>query len=97
MNVNPIVTHQPVLYFQTSSLEDAKHKLEVKVKEQKKEIEDLEDELQASDDARLRLEVNLQAKKHLRDQEMDEKDKQIEELKKALDKQEKQVDNIKVN
>lgn len=50
-------------------MEKAKRSLDSQVADMKTQIEELEDELQLSEDARLRLEVNLQALKdsHARD------------------------------
>jgi len=44
-------------------LEKAKRALESQLAEQKTQIEELEDELQLTEDAKLRLEVNMQALK----------------------------------
>jgi len=45
-------------------LERAKKALENQVEAQRTQIEELEDELQVTEDAKLRLEVNMQALKH---------------------------------
>jgi myosin protein heavy chain len=42
-------------------LEKAKRSLEIQLSEQKTQYEELEDELQITEDAKLRLEVNTQA------------------------------------
>ena len=44
-------------------MEKAKRALESQLAEQKTQIEELEDELQLTEDAKLRLEVNMQALK----------------------------------
>ncbi|KAK3091423.1 hypothetical protein FSP39_019778 [Pinctada imbricata] len=65
-------------------LEKAKRILESQVEEQKGTIEELEDELQSAEDAKLRLEVNMQALKAQLDRELANKDDQVEEQKKSL-------------
>lgn len=65
-------------------MEKAKRSLESQVEEQKANIEELEDELQSAEDAKLRLEVNMQALKAQLDRELANKDDQVEEQKKTL-------------
>lgn len=50
-----------LLNFQVHELEKAKRALESQLAEQKTQNEELEDELQLTEDAKLRLEVNMQA------------------------------------
>ena len=57
------------------------------MEEQRTQIEELEDELQATEDAKLRLEVNMQALKAQYDREIQNKDEQGEEKKRALIRQ----------
>lgn len=51
------------------------------------QLEELEDELQATEDAKLRLEVNMQAMKAQFDRDLQARDEQGEEKKRALVKQ----------
>lgn len=48
-------------FLQVHELERAKRVLESQLAEQKSQNEELEDELQMTEDAKLRLEVNMQA------------------------------------
>ena len=68
-------------------MEKAKRTLENQVEEQRTQIEELEDELQATEDAKLRLEVNMQALKAQFEREMAAKEDMGEEKKKALIRQ----------
>lgn len=61
--------------------------LESQLEEQKTQIEELEDELQATEDARLRLEVNMQALKAQLDRDLLAKDEQNEEGRRGLARQ----------
>lgn len=54
---------------------------------QKTQIEELEDELQLTEDAKLRLEVNMQAMKAQFERDLQAKDEQAEEKRRALLKQ----------
>ncbi|CAL1540634.1 unnamed protein product [Lymnaea stagnalis] len=65
-------------------LEKAKRALDATVAEQRQQIEDLEDELQAAEDAKLRLEVNMQALKAQYDRDAAGREDQEEEAKKSL-------------
>ena len=65
-------------------LEKAKRALESTVEEQKTQIEELEDQLQIMEDAKLRLEVNMQALKAQLDRELQAKDEQADEGKRAV-------------
>ena len=51
------------------------------------QLEELEDELQATEDAKLRLEVNMQAMKAQAERDLLARDEQGEEKKRALVKQ----------
>ena len=53
----------------------------------KTQLEELEDELQAAEDAKLRLEVNMQAMKAQFDRDLLARDEQGEEKRKQLIKQ----------
>ena len=68
-------------------MDKAKRALEVEVQQQKTQIEELEDELQVMEDAKLRLEVNMQAMKAQLDRDLATKDEQAEEGKKAVIRQ----------
>ena len=65
-------------------LEKAKRALESTVEEQKTQIEELEDQLQIMEDAKLRLEVNMQALKAQLDRELQAKDEEADEGKRAV-------------
>jgi myosin protein heavy chain len=68
-------------------LEKAKRALEAQVEQQKTQIEELEDELQAMEDAKLRLEVNMQALKAQIERDIAAKEEQAEEGKKSVVRQ----------
>ena len=68
-------------------LEKAKRSLEAQLEEKRQQIEELEDELQITEDAKLRMEVNMQAAKTQFDRELAARDEQNEEKRKALLKQ----------
>lgn len=68
-------------------LEKSKRLLEAQLEEKKQQIEELEDELQITEDAKLRMEVNMQAAKTQFDRELSARDEQNEEKRKALLKQ----------
>jgi hypothetical protein len=54
------------------------------LEEQKQKIEELEDDLQTTEDAKLRLEVNMQAMKAQHDRDLLGKEETVEEQKKML-------------
>ena len=54
------------------------------MEEQKTQIEGLEDQLQMMEDAKLRLEVNMQALKAQLDRDLQAKDEQADEEKRAV-------------
>ena len=68
-------------------LEKSKRALESQVDEQRTQIEELEDELQATEDGKLRLEVNMQAMKAQFDRQLQEKEEAGDEKKKTLIRQ----------
>lgn len=57
------------------------------MEEMRTQLEELEDELQATEDAKLRLEVNMQAMKAQFDRDLQARDEQNEEKKRMLVKQ----------
>ena len=73
-----------MILLQVHELEKAKRALEQQLAEQKTTIEELEDEVQVTEDARLRLEVNLQAYKAQCERDLAAKDEQHEEDQKSL-------------
>lgn len=68
-------------------LEKSKRALENLVQEQKVQLEELEDELQATEDAKLRLEVNMQANKANYERELASRDEANEEKRRQILKQ----------
>ncbi|KAK5979365.1 Myosin head motor domain [Trichostrongylus colubriformis] len=68
-------------------LEKAKRQLEQTVQEQKAAIEELEDQLGFAEDARLRLEVNIQALRTEQDRNLTAKDLEAEDKRRSLVKQ----------
>ncbi|XP_062244041.1 myosin-10-like [Platichthys flesus] len=73
-------------------LEKSKRMLEQQVEEMRTQLEELEDELQATEDAKLRLEVNMQAMKAQFDRDVQARDEQGEEKKRALVKQVREME-----
>uniref|UniRef100_A0A8C5HRP1 Myosin-10-like n=1 Tax=Gouania willdenowi TaxID=441366 RepID=A0A8C5HRP1_GOUWI len=73
-------------------LEKSKRTLEQQVEEMRTQLEELEDELQATEDAKLRLEVNMQAMKAQFDRDLQTRDEQGEEKKRALVKQVREME-----
>ena len=73
-------------------LERAKRALESQLAEQKTQIEELEDELQLTEDAKLRLEVNMQALKAQFERDLQAREEQAEEKRRALVKQLRDVE-----
>lgn len=74
-------------------LEKAKRSLEQQLAEMKQSYEELEDELQATEDAKLRNDVNVQALKAQYERELQARDEQNEEKRKGLLKQVKNMYN----
>lgn len=72
----------------------AKRALEAQVEEQKQQMEELEDELQAAEDAKLRLEVNLQAKITQLERELQNKEEGVEESRKGLLRQLRDMEQV---
>ena len=70
--------------FQIHDLEKAKRNLESQVEEQRLQIEEMEDEIQAAEDAKLRMEVNMQAMKAQFDRDLGQREEAVEEGKKSL-------------
>jgi myosin heavy chain 9/10/11/14 len=68
-------------------LEKAKRALESQVEAQRAQIEELEDELQLTEDAKLRLEVNMQALKAQIERDLQAREELGEEGKRALIRQ----------
>jgi len=68
-------------------LDKARRLLETQLAEQRAQIEELEDEVQASEDAKLRLEVNMQAMKAQLERDLQAKDEQNDEGKRSLVRQ----------
>ncbi len=61
--------------------------MDQQLEEMRVQLEELEDELQATEDAKLRLEVNMQAMKAQFDRDLQARDEQGEERRKQLVKQ----------
>uniref|UniRef100_A0AAQ4P7R5 Myosin heavy chain 10 n=1 Tax=Gasterosteus aculeatus aculeatus TaxID=481459 RepID=A0AAQ4P7R5_GASAC len=73
-------------------LEKSKRTLEQQLEEMKTQLEELEDELQGTEDAKLRLEVNMQAMKAQYERDLQGRDDQNEEKKRALVKQVREME-----
>ncbi|XP_023205289.1 myosin-10 isoform X3 [Xiphophorus maculatus] len=73
-------------------LEKSKRTLEQQLEEMKTQLEELEDELQATEDAKLRLEVNMQAMKAQYERDLQGRDDQNDEKKRALVKQVREME-----
>ena len=76
-----------ILVPQIHELEKAKRTLTDQVESQRVQIEELEDEVQAAEDAKLRMEVNMQAMKAQFDRDLGSREDMVEESKKSLVKQ----------
>lgn len=61
------------------------------MEEMKTQLEELEDELQATEDAKLRLEVNMQALKGQFERDLQARDEQNEEKRRQLQRQVKSL------
>jgi len=68
--------------------------LEAQVEEQRQQIEELEDELQLADDAKLRLDVTLQAKITQLERELQNKEEGVEESRKGLLRQLRDLETV---
>ncbi|VDM60142.1 unnamed protein product [Angiostrongylus costaricensis] len=73
-------------------LEKSKRQLEQTVQEQKVTIEDLEDQLGLSEDARLRLEVNIQALRAEKERNLTAKDLEAEDKRRGLVKHLREIE-----
>lgn len=71
-------------FLQVHELEKAKRGLEALLEEMRTQMEELEDELQVAEDAKLRLEVNNQALRAQHERELQAREEQGEEKKKQL-------------
>lgn len=81
------ISEPPAVFPQVHDLEKAKRSLEAMVEEMRTQVEELEDELQVAEDAKLRLEVNSQALKAQHERELHARDEMGEEKRKQLLKQ----------
>ncbi|XP_014864972.1 PREDICTED: myosin-10-like, partial [Poecilia mexicana] len=73
-------------------LEKSQRTLEQQLEEMRTQLEELEDELQATEDAKLRLEVNMQAMKAQYERDLQGRDDQNDEKKRALVKQVREME-----
>ncbi|XP_029292830.1 myosin-10 isoform X1 [Cottoperca gobio] len=73
-------------------LEKSKRTLDQQLEEMKTQLEELEDELQGTEDAKLRLEVNMQAMKAQYERDLQGRDDQNDEKKRALVKQVREME-----
>uniref|UniRef100_T1J1V1 Myosin motor domain-containing protein n=1 Tax=Strigamia maritima TaxID=126957 RepID=T1J1V1_STRMM len=85
--LDELVNNQGTADKNVHELEKAKRVLDSQLAEQKTQIEELEDELQLTEDAKLRLEVNMQAMKAQFDRDLQSKDEQAEEKRRTISKQ----------
>lgn len=81
------ISDRAPVFHQVHDLEKAKRCLEAMVDEMRTQMEELEDELQVAEDAKLRLEVNSQALKAQHERELHARDEMGEEKRKQLLKQ----------
>ncbi|GIY03633.1 myosin heavy chain, non-muscle [Caerostris extrusa] len=87
MELDELVNSQGTADKNVHELEKAKRALESQLAEQKTQLTELEDDLQLTEDAKLRLEVNMQAMKSQFERDLQAKDEQAEEKRRALLKQ----------
>ncbi|KAF8772017.1 myosin heavy chain, non-muscle-like isoform X2 [Argiope bruennichi] len=87
MELDELVNSQGTADKNVHELEKAKRALESQLAEQKTQLTELEDDLQLTEDAKLRLEVNMQAMKAQFERDLQAKDEQAEEKRRALLKQ----------
>lgn len=85
--LDELVNNQGTADKNVHELEKAKRLLESKIAEQQAQVEELEDELQCTEDAKLRLEVNMQALRTQIERELQAKEEQAEEKRRGLVKQ----------
>lgn len=87
VELDELVNNQGTTDKNVHDLEKAKRSLESQVGEQKTHIEELEDELQMAEDAKLRLEVNMQALKAQYDRDLLARDQHTEEVRRTFMRQ----------
>lgn len=87
VELDELVNNQGTTDKNVHDLEKAKRSLESQVAEQRTHIEELEDELQMAEDAKLRLEVNMQALKSQYDRDLQTRDQQSEEVRRTFMRQ----------
>ncbi|GFY78830.1 myosin heavy chain, non-muscle [Trichonephila inaurata madagascariensis] len=87
MELDELVNSQGTADKNVHELEKAKRALESQLADQKAQLMELEDDLQLTEDAKLRLEVNMQAMKAQFERDLQAKDEQAEEKRRALLKQ----------
>ncbi|KAI5723847.1 hypothetical protein M8J76_011739 [Diaphorina citri] len=91
-DLDEVVNNQGTADKNVHELEKAKRLLESQLAEQKAQNEELEDELQITEDAKLRLEVNMQALRTQFERDLTLKEEQAEEKRKGLAKQLREVE-----
>lgn len=74
-------------------LKRAKHELELKIKEQEEELDDLAGQVQLLEQAKLRLEMNLENVRKEHRKEISQKDEEIEETRSSCQKKLKLLEN----
>lgn len=87
VELDELVNNQGTTDKNVHDLEKAKRSLESQVGEQRTHIEELEDELQMAEDAKLRLEVNMQALKSQYERDLQTRDQQSEEVRRTFMRQ----------
>lgn len=87
VELDELVNNQGTTDKNVHDLEKAKRSLESQVAEQRAHIEELEDELQIAEDAKLRLEVNMQALRTQHDRDLQTRDQQSEEVRRTFMRQ----------
>lgn len=87
LELDELVNNQGTTDKNVHELEKAKRSLDSLVSEQKTHIEELEDELQLTEDAKLRLEVNMQALKSQHERDLQARDQQSEEVRRTFMRQ----------
>uniref|UniRef100_A0A6G1SE90 Myosin heavy chain, non-muscle n=1 Tax=Aceria tosichella TaxID=561515 RepID=A0A6G1SE90_9ACAR len=84
VELDELVNNQGTTDKNVHDLEKAKRLLDLKVAEQQTHIEELEDELQMAEDAKLRLEVNMQALRAQHERDLQARDQQSEEVRRTF-------------
>lgn len=87
VELDELVNNQGTTAKNVHDLEKVKRSLEGQVAEQKTQIEELEDDLQMAEDAKLRLEVNMQALKSQYERDLQSRDQQSEEVRRTFMRQ----------